>query len=117
MGYAPSRRRTRCKDRSMTLFTGRCQCGAVSYEITAEPEALYVCHCRECQKQSASAFGLSLMVPAAAFHIHGGEIGTWVRPTDSGRTLACMFCRACGSRLWHANPESDRIAVKGGSLD
>jgi hypothetical protein len=34
----------------------------VRYRITGEPIALYVCHCRECQKQSASAFGLSLEV-------------------------------------------------------
>jgi hypothetical protein len=101
----------------MTCITGRCQCGAVSYEISAEPEALYVCHCRECQRQSASAFGISLIVPATAFRIREGQINTWTRPTDSGHTLTCMFCPACGTRLWHADPDSDRISVKGGTLD
>ena len=37
------------------VLTGGCQCGAVRYEIAQEPLAVYVCHCRECQKQSASA--------------------------------------------------------------
>jgi hypothetical protein len=36
-------------------LTGGCQCGVLRYVVTAEPLALYVCHCRECQKQSASA--------------------------------------------------------------
>jgi hypothetical protein len=51
----------------MTLISGRCQCGTVSYEITAEPEAFYVCHCRERQCQSASALRISLIVRATAF--------------------------------------------------
>ncbi len=98
-------------------LTGGCQCGAVRYAITAELGPIYVCHCRECQKQSASAFGISVIVPAADLRLARGEVGTWSRPTDSGRTLDCMFCRACGSRLWHATPGEDVFSVKGGSLD
>ena len=40
--------------------------------LRPKPLALYVCHCRECQKQSASAFSLSLMVPAPAFRVTRG---------------------------------------------
>jgi hypothetical protein len=98
-------------------LTGGCQCGAVRYEVAGEPSAIYVCHCRECQKQSASAFGISVIVPAAGLRLARGEVGTWSRPTDSGRTLDCVFCRACGSRLWHATPGEDVVSVKGGSLD
>jgi hypothetical protein len=99
------------------VMTGGCQCGAVRYEIAGEPLAIYVCHCRECRKQSASAFGISVIVPAARFRVVQGEVGTWSRPTDSGRTLDCMFCRACGSRLWHATLGEAEISLKGGSLD
>ena len=45
---------------SEVLLTGGCQCGAVRYAISAAPLRLIACHCRECQKQSASAFGMSL---------------------------------------------------------
>jgi hypothetical protein len=41
--------------------TGGCQCGAARYELTAEPLHAHVCHCRECQKRSAS--GVSVVVP------------------------------------------------------
>jgi hypothetical protein len=99
------------------VMTGGCQCGAVRYEVAGEPLAIYVCHCRECRKQSASAFGISVIVPAARFRVVQGEVGTWSRPTDSGRTLDCMFCRACGSRLWHATLGEAEISLKGGSLD
>jgi hypothetical protein len=100
----------------MTL-TGGCQCGAVRYEITAEPVAVYVCHCRECQRQSASAFGVSVIVPARAFALVQGDVGTWRRPTDRGGVLDCLFCVACGSRIRHTAPGEATVSVKGGSLD
>jgi hypothetical protein len=99
-------------------ITGGCQCGAVRYEITGEPVALYVCHCRECQKQSASAFGVSVIVRRSGFRITRGEVKVWSRATDRGGTLDCAFCPQCGSRLWHeAAGSADTISVKGGSLD
>jgi len=99
-------------------LTGGCQCGAVRYEIAAAPLTLYVCHCRECRKQSASAFGISAVVPAADFQLVQGTVNSWTRDTDSGRRLRCVFCARCGSRLWHeGEPKGATISVKGGSLD
>jgi len=99
-------------------LTGGCQCGAVRYEITARPEALYVCHCRECRKQSASAFGMSLIVRRTGFRLLQGKVKTWSRPTDSGRILDCKFCPDCGSRVWHETAGgSETMSVKGGTLD
>jgi hypothetical protein len=100
----------------MTL-TGGCQCGSVRYEVSAEPLEVYVCHCRECRRQSASAFGISVIVPAEAFVLRQGNLRTWRRPTDSGRVLECMFCVDCGTRIRHASPGDATISIKGGSLD
>ena len=98
-------------------LTGRCQCGAAAYSVSAVPEAVYVCHCRECQKQSASAFGISVSVAKVRFRLERGEVRSWSRRTDSGRILHCHFCAVCGSRLWHEGPGWDVLSVKGGSLD
>lgn len=99
-------------------LAGGCQCGAARYEITADPVRLYVCHCRECQKQSSSAFGISLIVPREGFRLTKGATRSWTRPTDSGRRLRCVSCPECGSRLWHeSEPAEATISVKGGSLD
>ncbi len=47
---------------------GGCQCGAVRYEIEAEEiQTLYCCHCLECQHQSSSGFGMSLLVSRPGF--------------------------------------------------
>lgn len=30
-------------------FAGGCRCGAVRYEVSSEPVAFMLCHCRDCQ--------------------------------------------------------------------
>ncbi len=100
------------------MRTGGCQCGELRYESAGEPLSLYICHCRECQKQSASAFGISLEVPRAGLRVNQGEPKFWSRGTDSGRRIKCAFCPTCGSRLWHeSEPPSETISIKAGSLD
>src|SRR5260221_529121 len=101
------------------IRTGGCQCGAVRYEISSPPIELYVCHCRECQKQSSSAFGISAFFRRADFRLTQGAVKSWTRATDSGRRLRLMFCRDCGSRVWHDREGIDwpTISIEGGSLD
>jgi hypothetical protein len=100
-----------------TRRVGGCQCGAVRYVLTSDPLEVYVCHCRECQKQSSSAFGISVIARREAFTVTQGETRRWSRGTDSGRTLHCMFCPNCGSRVWHEGDGLDTISVKGGTFD
>jgi len=49
------------------LQEGGCQCGHVRYRLNGPPLTLCACHCRDCQKQSASAFGMSLWVRQPCF--------------------------------------------------
>jgi hypothetical protein len=81
--------------------TGGCECGAVHFACDPPPVSLYVCHCRECRRQSASAFGISVTVPRANFRLTEGTTRSWVRSADSGTRLRCHFCLSCGTRLWH----------------
>lgn len=99
------------------MIEGGCQCGAVRYTVDADPIAVFVCHCTECRRQSASAFGISVDVPAASLQTVQGTPRTWTRPTPTGR-LVCHFCPTCGSRLWHeSDPPDGHITLKGGSMD
>lgn len=97
---------------------GGCQCGAVRYALSGAPLATYVCHCTECRRQSASAFGISVIVRAADLALVRGETRVWFRPSDLGGHLDCHFCPSCGSRLWHiGSRDPERVSLKGGSLD
>jgi len=101
-----------------TRSSGGCQCGQIRYEITGQPREIYVCHCRECRNQSASAFGISVIIDSADLHLRQGQPQRWSRPTDSGKTLDCYFCPQCGSRLWHGDKDrAPIVSIKGGSLD
>jgi hypothetical protein len=97
--------------------TGGCQCGAVRFEIAADRLVAYACHCLDCQKQTASAFGLSAPVRKQVFAIEG-PLGCWGRPAASGATTDCFFCTSCGTRLYHASSHAaDWVTIKGGALD
>ena len=101
------------------MLTGGCQCGAVRYEIDGDmPATFFVCHCTECQKQSASAFGVSVPVREADFRLISGNLSLWQRTADSGNTIECAFCPTCGSRLWHRSSQAPGAPrVRGGTLD
>ena len=80
--------------------------------------AVYACHCKLCQQQSASAFGLSMLVERDAIEFSGPEPRVYWTSGDSGRPKRCAFCDECGTRLYHTG-ESPRaiLSIKGGSLD
>jgi hypothetical protein len=61
---------------------------------------LAVCHCTECQRQSGSAFGMSMMVPEANLTVEG-ELKSFERSSESGRPVRCYFCPECGTRIYH----------------
>ncbi len=96
---------------------GSCQCGAVRYLLKGKPLAFYICHCKECQKQSSSAFGESLRVRIADLEIRG-KVKSFVRGSNSGTKVHCDFCPNCGTRLFHRRPTNkDSLNIKAGTLD
>ncbi|KAF8308794.1 hypothetical protein DL93DRAFT_1854398 [Clavulina sp. PMI_390] len=97
-----------------------CQCGRVKFVTgTPKPIALFVCHCKECQKQSASAFSLSAKFPTFDTDsiLSSEYISLYTRISDSGKQRDCYFCNSCGSRLLHLTPGGETITVKGGCID
>lgn len=101
-----------------TPLTGSCQCRSVRYAIARTPLSIYACHCTECQRQSGSAFGTTLLAPREAFAITHGTPKSWLRTADSGRQIDCQFCPDCGTRLVHLNRQNTAFAiVRAGTLD
>ena len=96
-------------------YSGGCQCGQVRYLLDGEIIRLNVCHCRDCQKQSGSAFGMSLIVPDETFRLTSGRLQTFETMAESGRTKTCAFCGGCGVRIYNAT--SVLKSIKPGTLD
>lgn len=98
--------------------SGSCQCGNVKYEVTVEPLLTAVCHCKDCQKLSTSAFSISMILNRSGFKILSGELKNWERPTAVGGIAVCWFCPDCGNRIFHENPEMPNvIRLKPGTLE
>jgi hypothetical protein len=101
----------------MTLpQSGGCHCGKVRYEITAEPQLVYTCHCLDCQRLTSSAFSLGVVVPENGFRLMGLEPRRMQRIADSGRMNTRLVCPECGS--WICGLSRDGVVrVRGGTLD
>ena len=50
---------------------GGCLCGAVRYTAEADPTSATVCHCRDCQKFTGSAFATLVRATREAVTIEG----------------------------------------------
>lgn len=102
---------------------GGCVCGAIRYEIAQEPLRVYVCHCKDCQRFTGSAFAIGVVVPAEAFRLTGSA--TRLVPngiTEGGRPKRLSACPECGTRLFgevraDAHYTGMVRAILGGTLD
>ena len=95
-------------------WDGRCRCGQVTLRVTLPPIMATACHCTGCQSMSASAFSLTLMLPAPGFQILTGE------PVVGGLHGATkhMFCGHCLTWMF-TRPEGmdDLVNLRPGMLD
>jgi hypothetical protein len=98
--------------------TGTCQCGAVHYVVKQAPIVTVVCHCTDCQKISAGAFTITMLVKREDFELVRGKLGVFDRPAESGNIARCYFCPTCSNRIYHEDPEKPEvIRVKPGTFD
>ena len=81
-------------------ITGQCLCGHVTYEAEADPARTVICHCTDCQRHSASAYGVVVGIRAEDFHLTSGTLKTWVKTAESGNRRALTFCPECGTRIY-----------------
>lgn len=91
-----------------------CSCGQLSIAVSGEPELVFICHCRECQKATGAPFGVSTYWPQTAIADIRGTSRSYTRQGDAGRLLTNHFCPTCGGRLfWYAEyfPESVGVAL------
>ena len=96
-------------------YRAACHCGAVRYEVRADPVAAKLCHCRDCQRIHGAP-----MQWAAIFHKRDVRLTAGAehlrfynsRTGETSRTLPCkVACGRCGTliadegrRMWLAFP-------------
>src|SRR6185437_1092461 len=101
----------------MPQITGGCLCGKVRYSADVEPAFTGVCHCRNCQKESGSAFTIVIGIPQPALSVQG-DLKTFEDKGDSGKAMLRRFCPNCGSTVMdEAEAMPGVIMVQVGTLD
>jgi hypothetical protein len=100
-----------------TPYRGGCGCGALRYEIAAEPFQTNDCHCRQCQRDSGTGHGSYMPFPLAAAVLQG-ETRSHDFIGDLGTVKRRVFCPTCGTPVYILFPQMpDLIVVKAGTLD
>ena len=101
----------------MSQLTGACLCGAVRYATLAEPVISGLCHCRDCQRFTGSAFGAMVIVSKEGLTI-SGTIKTFTSPGGSGKPILRHFCPECGSSIAEETGNAPgRVILNIGTLD
>ncbi len=101
----------------MQEFQGGCLCGAVRYKASGDIAFIGVCHCRDCQKFTGSAFGVVIGVSKDAVSIEG-TLATFTKPGDSGKPIDRRFCPICGSAILdEAAALPGMVMLAGGTVD
>ena len=101
----------------MSVFSGKCLCGNVTYKCHAEPTVIFNCHCEDCRRATGSVFGTNFFVPEDELEIFG-EVSFYSHTADSGSTMTKRFCPNCGSLLFGNNSaKSNVVSIRAGTVD
>ncbi|KAJ3823975.1 Mss4-like protein [Lentinula raphanica] len=107
-----------------TVRNGSCLCGAITFTVKGDPVHYLVCHCKNCQKASGSAFMMNIWFKDESFKLLTGQDA--LKPyedkdTNTGKPLTRYFCSNCGSNVFFRMspdlPRSDVYLVHGPAIE
>lgn len=97
-------------------LTGGCLCGAVQFSVKSRFKAFYLCHCKQCQQLTGSAFASNILTEPDNIEWLSGEdkITNYKHPS---RDFSKSFCKECGSAVPFVNKTKTSLIVPAGSLN
>ena len=96
------------------MHKGRCECGAVAFEISGELAPATACHCSQCRRISGH-FWAGAWVAAEAVRFTREDGLKWY---DSSDWAERGFCGECGASLFYRlKADPGRLSVGVGSID
>ncbi|SRR2546422_4264837 len=93
----------------MSVYKGKCFCGAVEIQVDGEPVDMGYCHCASCRSWSAGPVNaFTLWKPEAVKVMKGAQnVGVFHKTERSYR----KWCTVCGGHLFTEHPEWKLIDV------
>lgn len=97
---------------------GGCACGALRYRMHSAPMFVHCCHCKDCQRQTGTAFVLNALIEADRVELLSGNPQPSAMPTDSGKPHRVFRCSDCGTAVWSEYGGVEKLRfVRIGTLD
>jgi hypothetical protein len=84
------------------MYAGHCHCGAIRYEMHAEPKWTALCHCGDCRRHAGAPVVGWAAFPESGLSIVQGAPKVY-RSSENGRR---HFCGDCGTGLFYFNAVS-----------
>lgn len=98
-------------------LSGRCLCGAITYEASGDPQIVAHCYCVDCRKSSGTGHGTHVMMPEGVVSV-SGDLKLYDRPADSGNVVSRGFCGNCASPILSKNSAmAGMVFLRASSLD
>jgi hypothetical protein len=100
---------------AVSRASGRCLCGAVSFQVFGELRDVINCHCHRCRRFTGHHMAATAADVADLTIEDANANLRWFYPVpESGYA----FCRECGSSLfWRSGLSTSRISICAGTLD
>lgn len=106
------------KSENSVHYRGSCLCGAIHYELLAEPLTASHCYCRMCHKQHGAAFASYARIRRSELRYSQGE--DQLKRYRSSAKVERVFCKQCGSNMewgYTEGPWAEWIALALGGFD
>jgi hypothetical protein len=88
-----------------------CHCGQLKAIASGEPERVYVCHCKSCQRRTGAVVHSGSRWLKSQVRIEGEE-KIYGRMADSGFEIRFHFCPDCGSSVfWEGDRGPDHYGI------
>ncbi|MEO1562112.1 MAG: GFA family protein [Pseudomonadota bacterium] len=95
------------------MQTGRCECGAVQYQVSGGLRPSVACHCGQCRRTSGHYWSAT-QIDDEHLTVTKDEGLVWYRSSDVAKR---GFCSICGSSLFWRMDSEGKTSIGSGTLD
>ena len=101
-------------EETVVMYVGSCFCGAVTLEVSGEPEAMGYCHCRSSRSWSGGPVNAFSLWKPDAVKVTAGKanVAVFKKTPLSERT----YCSKCGGHLMTNHPPLGLVDVFAATL-